>query len=145
MIATLEELDVTALMQILTEPKNALTKQYARCSKWKASKSISAKTACGVAEQGDGAKDGARGLRSILEGILLESMYNIPSQASVAKIVVDESVINGDSEPLLVYETPASHGGPKVAPTIGELRNFCKKGLEITKQAPISYWQAPRR
>ena len=50
-------------------------------------------------------KTGARGLRSILENVLLESMYNIPSQAGVAKIVVDESVINGDSEPLLVYST----------------------------------------
>ena len=52
-------------------------------------------------------KTGARGLRSILEGILLESMYTIPSQPDVAKIVVDESVVTGDSEPPLVYETPA--------------------------------------
>ena len=50
-------------------------------------------------------KTGARGLRSILENVLLESMYNVPSQQNVAKIVVDESVIQGESEPLLVYES----------------------------------------
>ena len=60
-----------------------------------------------VAERAMERKTGARGLRSILEGILLESMYSIPSSPDVAKIVIDESVVKGDSEPLLVYETPA--------------------------------------
>jgi ATP-dependent Clp protease ATP-binding subunit ClpX len=57
-----------------------------------------------VAERAMDRKTGARGLRSILENVLLESMYNVPSQQNVAKIVVDESVIQGESEPLLVYE-----------------------------------------
>jgi len=61
-----------------------------------------------VAEKAMERKTGARGLRSILENVLLESMYNVPSQENVAKIVVDESVILGESEPLLVYETPES-------------------------------------
>ena len=61
-----------------------------------------------VAERAMERKTGARGLRSILEGILLESMYTIPSTPDVAKIVVDESVVKGDSEPLLVYETPSA-------------------------------------
>ena len=57
-----------------------------------------------VAERAMERKTGARGLRSILEGVLLDSMYNIPSRSDVSKVVIDESVIRGDSEPLLVYQ-----------------------------------------
>jgi ATP-dependent Clp protease ATP-binding subunit ClpX len=57
-----------------------------------------------IAEKAMERKTGARGLRSILEGVLLDSMYNIPSQSNVIKVVIDESVIRGDSEPLLVYQ-----------------------------------------
>jgi len=107
MIATLEELDVDALVQILTEPKNALTKQYHKMFDMEGVeidfREDGLRAAAAKAME---RKTGARGLRSILENVLLESMYNIPSQTGVAKVVVDESVINGDSEPLLVYETP---------------------------------------
>jgi ATP-dependent Clp protease ATP-binding subunit ClpX len=107
MIATLEELDVGALVQILTEPKNALTKQYHKMFDMEGVEiDFREDGLTAVATKAMERKTGARGLRSILENVLLESMYNIPSQAGVAKIVVDESVINGDSEPLLVYETP---------------------------------------
>ena len=106
MIATLEELDVTALMQILTEPKNALTKQYRKMFDMEGVEIDFREDGLrAVATKAMERKTGARGLRSILENVLLESMYNIPSQTGVAKIVVDESVINGDSEPLLVYAT----------------------------------------
>ena len=106
MIATLEELDVSALMQILTEPKNALTKQYRKMFDMEGVEIDFREDGLrAVATKAMERKTGARGLRSILENVLLESMYNIPSQTGVAKIVVDESVINGDSEPLLVYET----------------------------------------
>ena len=106
MIATLEELDVTALMQILTEPKNALTKQYRKMFDMEGVEIDFREDGLrAVATKAMERKTGARGLRSILENVLLESMYNIPSQTGVAKIVVDESVINGDSDPLLVYET----------------------------------------
>ena len=106
MIATLEELDVTALMQILTEPKNALTKQYRKMFDMEGVEIDFREDGLrAVASKAMERKTGARGLRSILENVLLESMYNIPSQTGVAKVVVDESVINGDSEPLLVYET----------------------------------------
>ena len=60
-------------------------------------------------------KTGARGLRSILEGVLLDSMYNIPSRSDVSKVVIDESVIRGDSEPLLVYQN--NEPTPRVAAT----------------------------
>lgn len=107
MIATLEELDVDALVQILTEPKNALTKQYHKMFDMEGVEIDFREDGLrAVAAKAMERKTGARGLRSILENVLLESMYNIPSQAGVAKVVVDESVINGDSEPLLVYETP---------------------------------------
>ncbi len=107
MIATLEELDVEALVQILTEPKNALTKQYHKMFDMEGVEIDFREDGLrAVAAKAMERKTGARGLRSILENVLLESMYNIPSQTGVAKLVVDESVINGDSEPLLVYETP---------------------------------------
>jgi ATP-dependent Clp protease ATP-binding subunit ClpX len=103
--ATLEELDVEALVRILTEPRNALTKQYAKMFDMEGVEIDFREDGLrAVAERAMERKTGARGLRSILENVLLESMYNVPSQQNVAKIVVDESVIQGESEPLLVYE-----------------------------------------
>ncbi len=104
-IATLDELDVDALVRILTEPRNALTKQYAKMFEMEGVDIDFREDGLrAVAERAMERKTGARGLRSILEGILLDSMYNIPSQQNVAKLVIDESVIGGESEPLLVYE-----------------------------------------
>ncbi len=108
-IATLEELDAEALIRILTEPRNALTKQYAKMFEMEGVEIDFREDGLqAIAERAMERKTGARGLRSILEGILLESMYTIPSTPDVAKIVVDESVVKGDSEPLLVYETPSA-------------------------------------
>ena len=108
-IATLGELDAEALIRILTEPRNALTKQYAKMFEMEGVEIDFREDGLqAVAERAMERKTGARGLRSILEGILLESMYTIPSTPDVAKIVVDESVVKGDSEPLLVYETPSA-------------------------------------
>jgi ATP-dependent Clp protease ATP-binding subunit ClpX len=104
-IATLEELDVEALVQILTEPKNSLTKQYSKMFEMEGVEVDFREDGLrAIAEKGMERKTGARGLRSILEGILLDSMYNIPSLDDVIKVVIDESVIRGDSEPLLVYQ-----------------------------------------
>jgi ATP-dependent Clp protease ATP-binding subunit ClpX len=105
-IATLEELDIDALVQILTEPKNSLTKQYSKLFEMEDVEIDFREDGLrAIAEKAMERKTGARGLRSILEGVLLESMYNIPSCDNVAKVVIDESVIRGDSEPLLVYQT----------------------------------------
>jgi len=105
-VATLEELDVDALVEILTEPKNALTKQYSKLFEMEGVEVDFREDGLrAIAEKAMERKTGARGLRSILEGVLLDSMYNIPSQENVSKVVIDESVIRGDSEPLLVYET----------------------------------------
>ncbi|MGI1678313.1 MAG: ATP-dependent Clp protease ATP-binding subunit ClpX [Cellvibrionaceae bacterium] len=108
-IATLEELDKAALVQILTEPKNSLTKQYSKLFGMEGVEIDFRDDAIeAVAERAMERKTGARGLRSIMESVLLDTMYKIPSEENVAKVVVDESVIKGESEPLLVYENTES-------------------------------------
>jgi len=104
-IATLEELDVAALMQILTEPRNSLTRQYSKLFEMEGVEVDFREDALrAVARKAMERKTGARGLRSILEAVLLDTMYDLPSQHSVSKVVVDESVIEGDSQPMLIYE-----------------------------------------
>ena len=105
-IATLEELDIDALVKILTEPRNALTKQYAKMFEMEDVEIDFREDGLrAIAERAMERKTGARGLRSILEGVLLDSMYSIPSREQRGKVVIDESVISGDSEPLLVYQS----------------------------------------
>ncbi len=104
-IATLMELDEDALVKILTEPKNALTKQYARLFEMEdVELEFRTDALHAMASKAKERKTGARGLRTILEKVLLETMYDIPSIEGVSKVVVDESVINGESQPYLVYE-----------------------------------------
>ena len=115
-IATLEELDIPALVQILTEPRNSLTKQYGKLFEMEDVEIDFREDGLrAVAEKAMERKTGARGLRSILEAVLLDSMYSIPSRDDVAKVVIDESVIRGDSEPLLVYQNsePARVAAPE--------------------------------
>ena len=115
-IATLEELDVDALVKILTEPKNALTKQYSKLFEMEGVEVDFREDGLrAIAEKAMERKTGARGLRSILEGVLLDSMYHIPSRDDVSKVVIDESVIRGDSEPLLVYQN--NEPSPRAAST----------------------------
>ncbi len=112
-IATLEELDEEALVLILVEPKNALTKQYSKLFDMEEVEVDFRQDALrAVAKKAMERKTGARGLRSILEAVLLDSMYEIPSDKSISKVVIDASVINGDSEPLLIYENAET---PKTA------------------------------
>ena len=106
-LATLDELDAEALVRILVEPKNAYTKQYSKLFEMEGVEINFREDALrAVAQKAMERKTGARGLRSILEGVLLDVMYDIPSEDSVAKVVVDENVITGKSEPMLIYETP---------------------------------------
>ncbi|MAV75516.1 MAG: ATP-dependent Clp protease ATP-binding subunit ClpX [Cellvibrionales bacterium] len=110
-VATLEELDQSALVRILTEPKNSLTRQYSKLFEMEdVEVDFREDALMAIANRAMERKTGARGLRSILESVLLETMYAIPSQAGVAKVVIDGSVITGDSEPLVVYQDT-----PKVA------------------------------
>jgi len=104
-IATLNELDEDALMQILTEPKNSLSKQYQKLFEMEGVEIDFRDGALrAVARKAMDRKTGARGLRSILENVLLDTMYHIPSEEGVAKVVIDEGCINGESEPLKIYE-----------------------------------------
>ncbi len=116
-VATLDELDEAALIQILTEPKNSLVKQYQKLFEMEDAELEFRESALkAVASKAMERKIGARGLRSILEGILLNSMYKIPSEENVTKVVIDEGVINGESEPLFIYESIAAEKVDKVAP-----------------------------
>ncbi len=103
-IATLEELDEASLIEILTEPKNAITKQFGKLFEMEGCElEIRADALSAVACKAMERKTGARGLRSIIEHVLLDTMYDLPSMDNVVKVVVDESVINTDSDPLVIY------------------------------------------
>ncbi len=105
MVATLEELDEDALITILTEPKNALTKQYRRLFDMEGVELEFREDGLrAVARRAMERKTGARGLRTILENVLLDIMYDLPSMKNVGKVVVDETVIAGDSKPYIVYK-----------------------------------------
>ncbi len=104
-IATLRDLDEGALIQILTEPKNALVKQYQRLFEMEGSKLTFTDDALrAVARKAIGRKTGARGLRSILENVLLDAMFDLPSMKGVHEVVVNAEVIDGDAQPLFIYE-----------------------------------------
>ena len=104
-VAVLDELEETQLVQILTEPKNALTKQYGRLFEMEGCELEFREDALrAVARKAVERKTGARGLRSIIEQNLLDTMYELPSLDNVAKVVVDEGSISGESKPLIIYE-----------------------------------------
>jgi ATP-dependent Clp protease ATP-binding subunit ClpX len=104
-LATLEELDTDALVRILKEPKNAYTKQYAKLFEMEGSEIDFREDALvAIAEKAMDRKTGARGLRSILEAVLLDVMYKLPSEEGVSKVIIDENVIKGTAEPMLIYE-----------------------------------------
>ena len=105
-IATLEELNEDALVRILIEPKNALTKQYKKLFEMEGSEIDFRDDALhAIAKKAMERKTGARGLRTIMEKILLDTMYDLPSEKDVTKVVIDESVVNGESQPYLIYES----------------------------------------
>jgi len=113
-IATLDELDAEALIRILREPKNAYTKQYTKLFEMEdVELDFREDALAAIAQKAMDRKTGARGLRSILESVLNEVMYRIPSEQDVSKVIIDESVINGTSEPMLIYE---NHDQQKVLP-----------------------------
>ncbi len=103
--ATLNELEVEGLMKVLTEPKNALVKQYKKLFDME---NVDLKFTDGavraVAEKAYKRKTGARGLRSILEDIMLDIMYDLPSREDVEEVVISEEVINKREQPLVVYQ-----------------------------------------
>src|SRR5438552_2079286 len=112
-VATLVELDEQALIQILTEPKNALIKQYQKLFSMEGvDLEVRPQALQAIAKKALARKTGARGLRSILEQVLLDLMFDLPTMENVSKVVVDENTIVGEGKPLLIYTEP-----PKVAGT----------------------------
>jgi ATP-dependent Clp protease ATP-binding subunit ClpX len=114
-IATLEDLDEAALVTILTEPKNALVKQYQRLFELEDVKLTFTDDALkAIAKRAIERKTGARGLRSIMEDILLDTMFDLPSLASVQEVVVNEEAVTSPAKPLMIHaeqkKTPASAG-----------------------------------
>ena len=105
MIATLDELDEAALVKILLEPKNAITKQYSKLFKMENTEiEFRDNALLAIAKKAKERKTGARGLRTILENVLLDTMYDLPSNPDVSKVVIDEAVIKGETEPYLIYD-----------------------------------------
>jgi ATP-dependent Clp protease ATP-binding subunit ClpX len=105
-VATLEELDEEALIEILTEPRNALTKQYQKLFDMEGVELEFREDALrAVARKAMQRKTGARGLRTILENVLLDTMYELPSMANATKVVVDDAVVTGETKPYVIYES----------------------------------------
>ncbi len=108
-VATLDELDEEQLVQILTEPKNALSKQYKRLFDMESCEIEFRENALrAVARKAMERKTGARGLRTILENVLLDTMYDLPSSTNAKKVVVDEAVVTGETKPYVIYESDES-------------------------------------
>jgi ATP-dependent Clp protease ATP-binding subunit ClpX len=107
-VATLSELDEETLVKVLTQPANALVKQFQKLFEMEGVElEIREQALHAIARKAIRRKTGARGLRSILEACLLNVMYDLPSQTNVTRVVLDEAAINGDGEPLLVFEEPS--------------------------------------
>jgi ATP-dependent Clp protease ATP-binding subunit ClpX len=116
MIATLEELDEAALIKILSEPKNALVKQFKKLFDMeKVELDVRTDALAAIARKALKRKTGARGLRTIMEQVLLDTMFELPSMDDVSKVVIDEAVINGQAEPYRIYR-----GGQALAKAASE-------------------------
>ena len=113
-VASLDELDERALVQILTEPKNALVKQYQRLFSMEGTElEIRPGALNAIARKALKRKAGARGLRSILEQALLDTMYELPSLSDAEKVVIEENAINGEGKPLVIYGEKPKVAGSK--------------------------------
>ncbi len=113
MIATLEDLDEKSLIKILQEPKNSLTKQYQELFKLDGAKLTFKENAIKeIAQKAISKKTGARGLRSILENILLKTMYDLPSQDNIEEVIVDAGAAKGQSQPILVHSKGENKSKP---------------------------------
>ncbi|HAJ45495.1 MAG TPA: ATP-dependent Clp protease ATP-binding subunit ClpX, partial [Alphaproteobacteria bacterium] len=111
-LATLEDLDIEALITILTKPRNALVKQYQRLFEMEGlNLTFSEDALRAIAKKAIIRKTGARGLRSIMEGILLDTMYDLPSMRGVSEAVINGEVAEGRARPLLIYTDKAKDAG----------------------------------
>ena len=103
-VATLEDLDEESMVKILQEPKNSLIKQYQQIFRFEGVKlTFKEEALLEIAKKAIAKKTGARGLRTILEFILLKTMFHLPSQENVDEVIVDQDVVLGQIEPIIVY------------------------------------------
>ncbi|MBW8822865.1 MAG: ATP-dependent Clp protease ATP-binding subunit ClpX, partial [Xanthomonadales bacterium] len=115
-VATLEELDETALVKILSEPKNAITKQFRKLFEMEGVElEFRPEALAAIARKALKRKTGARGLRTIVESVLLDTMYDLPSLENVSKVVVDESVIDNRTPPFMIYDASVPPQQQKIA------------------------------
>lgn len=120
-IATLQELDEETLMQILTEPKNAVVKQFQKLFAMEGAElDIRPDALKAIARKAIKRKTGARGLRSILESALLDTMYELPTQGNIKSVVLDAAAITGEGKPLLVYGDDNQTNPPEKSPAVRE-------------------------
>ncbi len=111
-VVSLTDLDETALVKILTEPKNALVKQYQAMFKMDGvDLTFTSEAAAAVAKQALSRGTGARGLRSIMEGLLLDLMYDLPTMKGLKEVVINDKVVDGKAKPIFIYDTPADKAG----------------------------------
>jgi len=111
-VATLEDLDEAALKRILTEPKNALVKQYQRLFEMESvDLTLADEALAAISRKAIDRKTGARGLRSIMEGILLDTMFDLPSLEGVEEVVISKEVVEGTARPLYIYADRAGDAG----------------------------------
>ncbi len=116
-VATLEDLDEATLVEILSAPKNAIVKQYQRLFEMEGVKlTLPEDTLRAISRKAIERKTGARGLRSIMEAILLDTMYDLPGMAGVEEVVISKEVVSGDAKPLLIYADREKAGSAKMAP-----------------------------
>ncbi len=116
-VATLEDLDEATLVEILSAPKNAIVKQYQRLFEMEGVKlTLPEDTLRAISRKAIERKTGARGLRSIMEAILLDTMYDLPGMAGVEEVVISKEVVSGDAKPLLIYADREIAGNTKMAP-----------------------------
>jgi ATP-dependent Clp protease ATP-binding subunit ClpX len=116
-VATLDDLDEEALIQILTEPKNALVKQFQRLFEMESVKlTIPDEALRSISRRAIDRKTGARGLRSIMEAILLDTMFDLPAMNGVEEVVISKEVVDGDAKPLLIYADRDDRKAGKAAP-----------------------------
>jgi ATP-dependent Clp protease ATP-binding subunit ClpX len=116
-VATLEDLDEVALVEILSAPKNAIVKQYQRLFEMEGVKlTLPEEALKSIARKAIERKTGARGLRSIMESILLDTMYDLPGMAGVEEVVISKEVVDGEAKPLLIYADRDKQASGKLAP-----------------------------
>ena len=108
--ATLDELDEKSLIKILTEPKNALVNQYKKLFDMEGCElEFRADALSAIAKKAMKRKTGARGLRTLIEGLLLDTMYDLPSHDDIIKVVIDKNVVDAESKPLLIYKSKSDN------------------------------------